>query len=87
LAYQWGTQYQETLKNQKVAELEKKVEQIVRKKIDDIDINSFEDFAYYLENLIKGLRELVETNFTNDDGELPDNLEFLLDELQNELEQ
>jgi hypothetical protein len=75
------------LRDAKIIDLEKKIKQITKKKIDDIDIESFGEFAHFLGVLLKGLHELFETEFSEDDGELPENLEFLLDELQKELDQ
>lgn len=83
-AYQWDSNYNEILKEEKIKELEKKVKAVVRKKIDDIDIDSIEDFVHFLGVLMNGLRELIEDDPEED---LDDNIHFLLDELEKELNQ
>ncbi len=71
------------MQDAKVKDLEKKLKSMVKKKIDKIKITSMADFAYFLDVLIQGLREFLEEHFDED----TDNLQFLLDELEKELDQ
>ena len=83
-AYSWDKEYNETLKNVKVKELEQKIKSLVRKKIENIEITSFEDFAFFLTTLLDGLSKLVDEY---DGIYLTDNMEFLIDELKKELDE
>lgn len=71
------------MRDARIKELENKLKSVVRKKIDKIQITSMADFAYFLDVLIKGMKEFIEENYE----ENTDNMQFLLDELEKELDQ
>lgn len=71
------------MRDARIKDLETKLKAMVRKKIDKIQITSMADFAYFLDVLIKGMKEFIEENYE----ESTDNMQFLLDELEKELDQ
>lgn len=65
----------------KVAELEKKLKAEKRKKITNIDIQSLQDFHFFMVTLLDKLKAHL-----GEEEKLHDNLEFLIDELVIELD-